>query len=401
MRLIDTYALQSASKIDKPFIYETFFPTPINSYITFQAQSQANIDAKNYAYWQDVIDIVSPVLQKENISIVQIGQPHESPYQRVVDLRGQTTVNQLAYLMRNSKLHVGPDSFGVHLASSYDVPLVALYSSTMPEIAGPQFGTASKQVCFKAYERIKNKKPSYALQEDPKSINAIKPEEIAKAVFQLLGINFQIPFETIYTGPRYSNAIIRELIPNNPTVVGNPDAPIEIRSDLFHDDNLVGHHLTYLKKAVVVTDKRISIKLLQHFKQNCPLIIYRITEKDEPAFVHDLVRAGFNVVLLSELSQSEIDNKKINYYEFGGINVVGAVNQELLDTFRPDLDKLYYRSCKLVVSNGLVHGSHAHAAAGKPMSSNVEYMRVIDSPSFWKDLEFCTIVKKLDAATTL
>lgn len=394
MRLLDTYALNCGAKIDKPFIYETFFPIPIDNYITFQAQSQANIDAKHYSYWQDVIDIVAPILSKAGIQVVQMGQPHEQPYQRVIDIRGQTTTNQLAYVMRRSKLHMGPDSFGVHLASSYNIPIIGLYSSTMPEIAGPQFGTPAKQVCFKGYERVKNKKPSYALQEDPKSINTIKPEEIANEVFRLLGVDFKTPFETLYTGPRYSNAIIRELIPNNPTTISNPESPIELRCDLFYNDNLMGHHLTYLQKSVVVTDKPINLKILKHFKKHVAVVIYRITQNDQPLFVKELVNAGFNVVLLSELSQAEIDAKKINYYEYGSINVVGAVNQELVDKLKVDLDTLYFRSCKYVISNGQIYSSHASAAANQIIKSPVEYSKVIDSPLFWKDLEFCTIVKK-------
>lgn len=396
MRLLDVYALSCGAKIDKPFIYETYFPLPVIRYITFQAQSQKDIDAKNYGYWQDVIDMLNPTLSKNNIKILQVGQPHETPLQNIFDVRGQTNVHQLAYIIKNAMLHLGPDSFGVHLAASYDIPLVGLYSSTMPEIAGPHFGDPKKQVLFKAYERVNNKKPAYSLQEDPKSINTIKPEEIANAVFKLLDIDFRIPLETVFTGKRYSSNIIRELIPNAGGIMGNPEAPIEIRADLFSDDNILGHHLTYLKQAVLVTNKPINMKLLKHFKPHIPIMVYRITENDNPEFVKEAVHAGFNTLLLSELSGEELAKKKINYYEFGQINEVGAIDSVTVEKLRPDLDKLYFRSCKFIASQGKMFPSYASEKLGKDIQNQADYHKVIDTSEFWKDLDFYTIVKKLD-----
>lgn len=396
MKLLDVYALNCGAKIDKPFIYETYFPLPLDKFITFQAQSQQHIDAKNYAYWQDVIDIINPVLHKLNIKIIQVGQPHEQHYQNIIDIRGQTSTHQLAYVLNHSMLHFGPDSFCIHLASAFDIPLVGLYSSTMPEIAGPQFGTPEKQVLFKCYERLKNKKPSFAVQEDPKSINTIKPEEIAAAVFKLLKVDFQIPIETVFTGKKYSSQILRELIPNSPNMVGSPHEPIEIRTDLFHEDNLLGHHLTYLQKAMIVVDKPINIQLLKHFKAHIPLVVYKIKENDNPKYVKDLVNAGFNTLLVSELPENILNNKKIDYYEVGPINYAGPIDADTVNKLKPDLNKLYFRSCKYIANQGQLFASHASVKQNLPLENQYDYQKVIDSEDFWKDLDFYTIVKKLD-----
>jgi hypothetical protein len=396
MRLLDVYALSCGAKINEPFIYASYFPLPLKRYITFQAQSQQNLDAKNYSYWQDVIDMILPVLLKHDIRILQVGQAHEQAYQNIFDLRGKTDVHQLAYLIKGGMLHFGPDSFGIHLASSYNVPLVGLYSSTMPEIAGPHFGDKDKQVVFKGYERVNNGKPAYALQEDPKSINSIKPEEIANAIFKLLNLNSVVPVETVFTGKRYSSQIIRELIPNNPGVLSDPNNPVEIRADLHLDENLLGHHLTYLNKAVIVTDKPLNIKLLKHFKPHIPILVYRIKEQDNPEFIREVVNSGFNALLLSELHGEELAKKKISYYEFGQINEVGAIDTATVESLRKDIDKLYFRSCKYIASQGKLFASYASEKAGKDIQNQYDYQKVIDSDEFWKDLDFYTIVKKLD-----
>lgn len=393
MRLLDTYALYCGAKIDKPFLYESFFPLPFDKYVTFQAETP--YDSRNYSYWQDVIDMVVPILSSQGISVLQLGTPKENSYQRVVNLLGQTSFHQLGYLMRNSLLHFGPDSFGTHLSSFYDIPVVSLYSISMPEVAGPHFGSKDKCALFKGYERVGNKKPSYSPKENPKSINSIRPEEVANAIFKLLGIEAKIPIETVFTGERYSNKIIRELIPNHVNVMPMPEQPIEIRYDMASDLALLGHHLSYWQKAVVITNKEIDINLLKRFKPHIAVLVYEVTENDSPAFAKSVIEAGIQLALISNLPAEKIKEKKINYYEFGVIKQIPTPNETKVDELRKDIDKLYYRSCKLIFSDGQVFASHADVEAKAPLATDFEYRKVIDSPNFWKDMDFFTIVKKL------
>ena len=75
MRLLDTYATNTGSKIDRPFIYTKYFPLPQQEYITIQ--SQTPYDSRNYSYWQEVINLLQPFLSKANICIVQVGTKDE------------------------------------------------------------------------------------------------------------------------------------------------------------------------------------------------------------------------------------------------------------------------------------------------------------------------------------
>lgn len=397
MRLLDTYAVNCGAKIDKPYLYETYFPLPMEKFITFQAQSK--FESKDYSYWQDVIDMINPTLIKNNISIVQMGGIKELPFQRVVDIRGRTNMNQLGYVIKRSLLHFGPDSLCVHIASSYNVPIVSLYSASMPEIAGPHFGDPSKHVLFKGYERVKNKKPSYANKEDPKSIDTIKPEEIAKEILRLLGFDTFIPVETVFTGKKYSNKYLREMIPNALGEISNPEQPLELRFDLHSDENILGHQLNYLHKGIVVTDRPINSLLLKYFKKKIQVLVFRVGQNDYPEFVKEVIGLGIPVLIVSELPQEEIQKRKIKYYEFGIINKIPEPDKEVIEKLRPDLDRLYYRSCKIIASNDKVYSSHASIEPDIEMKNDYEYQKVIDSPKFWQDMEFYTIVKKLDEPT--
>jgi len=394
MRLLDIYAVNCGAKIDKPFILDSYFPVGCPKYITFQAQSKA--EAKDYDYWQDVLNIITPILDKHDIKVIQLGGLNEMPYQRVIDLRGQTTSNQLAYVIKGSLLHFGPDSFCKHLASHYDVPLVALYSSNFSAVSGPHFGSPDKQILFDCFKRTDTGKPSFALTENPKSINLVHPEEIANSIFKLLEINFTAPFNTVFTGHRYSSKIIRECIPNKLIAVNNVDAPIEIRADLHYDEKILAFLLSNLRKAVIVTDKTIPIPFLKAFKAHIALIVYRVTENDDPAFVRQLLQLPLNVLLVSKLSDEQIQAKRIHYYDIGTIVALNKTDIATVDKLRADVDKLYYRSNKLVASDGKIFPSHAAVEANKPLQFDHEYSKVIDCPRFWEDLDFYTIVKRTD-----
>lgn len=56
----------------------------------------------------------------------------------VIDLTGRTDLRSLCAIIKNARLFVGIDSGIMHLASSIDIPLVALFGPTDPFYVGPQ-----------------------------------------------------------------------------------------------------------------------------------------------------------------------------------------------------------------------------------------------------------------------
>jgi ADP-heptose:LPS heptosyltransferase len=102
MHLLETYALSTGSKISKPFIIKKYFPLPTNKYITIQNSSGMN--GKCYDYFQDVIDFLYEKLNSKGFQIIQIGSKEDKPLNRVINLQGQTDINQTAFILNNSSL---------------------------------------------------------------------------------------------------------------------------------------------------------------------------------------------------------------------------------------------------------------------------------------------------------
>ena len=381
MRLLDTYATNTGSKIDKPFIYSKFFPLPIGKYITFQAQTP--YDSRNYSYWQEVINLLHPFLNKNDIHIVQVGTKDEKALNGVVNLLGQTNINQLSYVIENSILHFGADSLCVHLSSHFNKPIVSLYSISNPSVAGPHFGDKNKHILLKGYERIGNRKPSYSQVESPKSIDTIKPDEICTAILNLLNIEYSNLPETIHFGQDF-NVKSFEIIPDK--MIDPNSIPIEnpiVRMD-YHFNEQALQNILEVKKTIIFTNKPIKKDIIQKYKKNILQVIYIIEENNDINFVKTLKNNSINYTLLSFLEESNLNKYKIDYMDYNLI--VNRKHKTKEDTKITDVNNLFYKSSRVL-----------HSSEGQFISRydwlNKTGNKVVDDPDFWKEADNFYIFK--------
>ncbi len=71
---------------------------------------------------------------------VQVGGPSDPNIDEpnVIDLRGKTTFNQMAYVIRKSDGIIGLDSIALHLASTLGTRSVGIFAATYPQVCGPK-----------------------------------------------------------------------------------------------------------------------------------------------------------------------------------------------------------------------------------------------------------------------
>ncbi|HAI37279.1 MAG TPA: hypothetical protein DCM40_03625, partial [Maribacter sp.] len=135
MHLLESYAADSRLKIDKPFIYQRYFPLTIGKFITVHQDHRSPADV--YDFWSSATSILFPHLKKADIKMIQIGSPNDTLIKGCIDLRGKTEIGQLSYIINNSLLHLCSDSFSQHIASSLGKKIVCLFGSNNPSNTGP------------------------------------------------------------------------------------------------------------------------------------------------------------------------------------------------------------------------------------------------------------------------
>lgn len=391
MHLIENYSLLSASKISKASIIDKFFPLAVDKYITIHPSSK--YQSKSYDWFSECLVLLLPLLQAEGISVVQIGTKEDRPLPGCIHTQGQTDLGQVAYLLKNSLLHLGVDSFPTHIASHYGKKIVCLYSNTYANIVRPYWSKPEDYILLEPDR--KGQKPSFMAVENPKTINAITPESIVGAVSKLLNLNFQPEFKTILFGDFYNNRMI-ESVPDSLINISNLGIDCLImRMDFAFDEQILEQQLTHCSCAIT-TDKPINTDLITKFKGRIREILYILKDNHDPNFVEFLNKSNINYQLLTYETGDKLNDLKFNYMDYKLIhtrNRDSYVNRpELLNR---DLNSLYYKSNKFTLSKGKIYASQADWRQGAAIAA-FEYppIKIIDCPEFREEMESFYILDK-------
>ena len=361
MHLIESYATNCGLQIGEPFIYEKYFPIPVDKFIVIQPYSK---QSKNYDLWHDVIEMIFPPLKEAGYTIIQIGAKGEQALPGCVNLAGNTDINQSAFIIRKSKLLLGADSFGAHIASYFNSKghgnkIVSLYSNNNVNNVKPYFGNQKDYILLEPVRN--NYKPSYSLEENPKTINLIKLETVAKAVLDLLDLSHAAPkIKTIHVGSNYNNKII-ECVPNqiiDPKQLGVDR--VVIRADLAPvlNLNVVAQQLSVCPN-ILYLNSPVPKEFLQGMKSRISQIVYRLDYNENsvsnfsPEFVQALSRSGINFSVLSYLNSEDFEAAKFSCMEFAILyDARPSIPEHVLNA-----KNTFYKTSKLILSNGKVYPS--------------------------------------------
>lgn len=387
--IIEAYAKDVGVKIGKPFIYEDYFPLTIDNYITIHTTSKP---AKTYSYWQEVINIIKPYLDKEGIDIIQIGGKDDRKVEGIYDLCGQSTINQTAYILKNSKLHIGVDSFPAHIASYYNKKIVCVYANNYVECVKPYWTKPEDLVAFTSY---KDGKPLFSLEDPERYIDKIKPEDIAKAVLDFLGLKYTIDFKTVYIGKSYLEKHF-EIAPKAIANIDDKNAPLVIRMDYHFDENTMLNQLASHNHCYIITDKPFNVKSIQQFKDRIKQIQYTFRRNYDIEFVKDIYTTGIPFGLNCELPEEGNQDIKLDFMDFAIVTFEKVFDPKDASEFNDvNFDNLYYKSCKILNVGGKNYYGRQSWSLGQEVKQYGEFKKLKDSVEFWKEIDYCMVVEKI------
>lgn len=300
--LIQEYAKACGVKIGEPQLSPVFFPIVEEKYITV---NHGTCPSTHYDYWDEVFGILSPILTKRKIKIIQI---LDNENQKIQSSNRQIfcSKKQAAFIIQNSLCHVGVDSIYCSLAGEFNVPLVSIYSHTHPNNTRPwkRLKNKTKEIC--AFEKIG--KPSYEPNEQIKTINSILPETIAENILAVLGIKKKLKFETLFIGARYNEESI-DVVPIHSVNIRHPK--INVRMDIHYNESVLREILQNNFVEVTLISP-ISDALL--CSRRISTINYLSHEFDE-AFVKRVKSLGININLLC-VSEENLAAQRFKFFDY-------------------------------------------------------------------------------------
>lgn len=373
--LIEEYAKSLGVKIGTPVLTEHFFPTIDEKYITIHTDNK--IDSKNYEYFPQVLNLIKPILNNLGYKIFQIGGASDPKLNNVDKVLLGLSYRQSAYVIKNSKLHLGIDSLPVHIASMYDIPIVALYSHIMASNAYPYWSSPEKIILL---ESDKNgNRASYSYEENPKTIRTIKPETIASSIFKLLNIDAKLNFNTLKIGNSFHIEIC-EIVPNFVAEIADKkDKTIYIRADLHIDFEKIAYWCANYK-TVIITNKIIPVDLINTFSKNIENIFFKIESEDYSVEYFEQLKktkVKFSICCKEKENLPFIRNK---YFDFPV-----EYDDALEKLSKCDKMNGKFFTNKILISEGKIYPSEAHLKVNKTIDMDNEV--IYDNDIFWKDVE--------------
>ena len=414
-KLLSTYARATGLRISSkgPLVQKVFYPIPHEQYITIQTGS--NQPAKNYDYYNDVISLIKPMLEANKIAILHLGGKEDPALENVIDLRGKTSILQSNYLVSKTLLHLGNDSWLAHVAGWQYRPLIALYGSTCTANHGPYWYDIEKTSLIEAHRW--GGKPTFMMNEQPKSINTIDPFKVANEALRLLGINHTFASQTRFHGILYRHLVL-ELIPDG---VPHPQfcagVPLTVRMDYLHNEAILEQVLLNGRQVNIITAAPVNPQLLARFRGQILTYNHELGAGDTesalppPEYVGSIKTVcPRHVFFTKESDPKKLAQIRFRYFDYcNGVEqlkdltrddyLAGALHYlNLKDTPENRLDlttQLSYtrfRSTKYLLSKGSVFLSLAHLRLGKPIAALTNNVApIIDDPAFWRELNHVSI----------
>jgi hypothetical protein len=388
MHLVEQYALTTGVKITKPFIEASYYPLVFDKYIV--VENGHDVKSRTYGMWADVISEIKPYLDEKQITIIQIGDGKDDQIPGCYDLRGRTSIKQSVYVLKKSLLHCSTNDFFLDVATSFNIPVVAMYGSTFAGIAKPYWGNESQQILLESDR--KGKKPTFLADESPRTVNFITPEKISNGILKLLKIKLKTKIKTKFIGDLYT-AHVLEAVPNfSPPVDFNPELVVNLRMD-YHFDLQNMANWGSNRKINIFTNKIIDLNYINAIKKNIVGFQQEICTDLNSKYLNILKNLRVPCELFTK-NERALGKLRMKYFDHKIILKKEKTFEDLKEsnesfTFS---ENFYYKSNKLLLSNGKKYLNKYDYLAGREYKG--ESHKIVNDPKFWEDQDYLRIYEK-------
>lgn len=381
---IEEYAKCLGVKVGQPVISEHFYPVPSDNYITINTDNK-KFTSKNYDHWVIVFELIRHKLKENNIDVIQVGGAEDLPLKCVDCSILGVSLKQMAYIVKNSKLHFGPDTFISHIASAFDINSIILYGNSYPECSAQVWNKESKSI--KLTPDFSEIKPSFNPNETIKRINEIAPEDIAKSILSVLNIDFNLDsYETVNIGKYYNNKVT-EVVPDFvPAADFKPETVINLRCDYELLPESLEHWMKY-KVNLMIDDKLDPNVIYENRKNIAGMTIFMDKGTIKKDYLDFLTQIGLKYNLICK-NKDLISDIRMEFFDLV-VEEYSSPNKKDLDFVSELCDNTFYHSNKTLISNNKEYYSKAAWKSG--IEKTEDHQKAIDSDEFWEEVEHLNI----------
>jgi hypothetical protein len=329
--------------IPKEDFPENFYPVP-SDYIVYQTGSEKK--SQIYDYSSEVIPMIHNFLQVTGIQVIQVGDKDDPSILSSLDLRGALTIRQLAYVIKNSKLCITSNQFTSKLCRVYNKSLILLGSNYPSKQVVPSF---DKVVYIES--ELKTARLNYKKDEWPKNINSIKPEVIANAILNKIGIEDSVNYKTLYIGekfgPRFLNFIPEGIFPKELV-----NTPFNIRLDIIDNQEYLSPILN-ITQADITTKRPLDLNSLNI--KNIRSIVYFCDESFDVNFIKSCISNLINLIVIC--CNDDLLNE-LRLETLGICTVYKKSKEKPLDIL--EKDAMLFKSNRVYIARGKTYASIYH-----------------------------------------
>ena len=118
MNLLKSFKTTTGLEPGQAHIYEKIFPLPFDNYIILETQSAD--PNKNYCFWSRIIELIKPILTKENVNIIHFIDDKRYHFDDIY-IDSSVLLAQKAYLLTKAKLFCGASKIYSLICSEYGI----------------------------------------------------------------------------------------------------------------------------------------------------------------------------------------------------------------------------------------------------------------------------------------
>lgn len=378
MHKLESFALSVGSKIEKPFIDKNYYPILDEKFICVSQESISN--SKNYSNFNDVMFHIKPFLEDNGINVIELGSPDSDSIFYTKNYK-HTSRLQANFIINKSLLYFGNFNYYANIASALNKPIVLPSNKDIESSFKPYWSTEKNCKVLMAETDLM---PSRNDDENPKTINLIHPELIAKSILDLLNIENDLDtIETIFIGDNYNSPTL-DLIPSNFQLENFKNQKnINVRLDKKYDINFLVKCKT-IKSLSITTDQDIPRQVLTHLKDHIDHITFYIDKNTTIETINNMQSIGKPLFLLCK-NKEDLKSIQLKFIDHPVV-----LDQKLSkkDLKVKKLDNLIFLSKKNIISEGKAYNSFLSLSEGRNVS------KVLNKKVFWEDLKYCRVYKK-------